>query len=163
MNIVKNLDTCQKPATLLKVTLLYGCFSRFLHCTNGTKLYKWHTHTHSLHGLTYLNPCIEGVRQQSFSIWLYHSSLFILAPNVLTLKPRKVTSEWIFSSKRFFGRPRDVDFTLNFKTLKTELVYFTTGVPAKSDTSVIRVRHEQHECDTSDTSATQTTQVQYEC
>ena len=25
-----------KPATLLKVTLLHGCFSRFLNCTNGT-------------------------------------------------------------------------------------------------------------------------------
>ena len=27
-----------QPATLLKVTLLYGCFSYFLDCTNGTKL-----------------------------------------------------------------------------------------------------------------------------
>ena len=26
-----------QPATLLKVTLLYECFSRFLNCTNGTK------------------------------------------------------------------------------------------------------------------------------
>ena len=26
-----------KPATLIKLTLLHGCFSRFLHCTNGTK------------------------------------------------------------------------------------------------------------------------------
>ena len=26
-----------KPATLLKVTLLHGCFSRFLNSTNGTK------------------------------------------------------------------------------------------------------------------------------
>ena len=26
-----------KPATLLKVTLFHGCFSRFLDCTNGTK------------------------------------------------------------------------------------------------------------------------------
>ena len=26
-----------KPATLLKVTLLHGCFSRFLNCSNGTK------------------------------------------------------------------------------------------------------------------------------
>ena len=29
-----------KPATLLKVTFLYGCFSRFLNCTNGTKSRK---------------------------------------------------------------------------------------------------------------------------
>ena len=27
----------QQPATLLKLTLLHGCFSRFLNCTNGTK------------------------------------------------------------------------------------------------------------------------------
>ena len=26
-----------KPATLLKVTVLHGCFSRFLNCINGTK------------------------------------------------------------------------------------------------------------------------------
>ena len=26
-----------KPATLLKLTLLHGCFLRFLYCTNGTK------------------------------------------------------------------------------------------------------------------------------
>ena len=26
-----------KPATLLKLTLLHGCFSLFLNCTNGTK------------------------------------------------------------------------------------------------------------------------------
>ena len=29
-----------KPATLLKVTLLHGRFSRFLNCTNGTKSRK---------------------------------------------------------------------------------------------------------------------------
>ena len=29
-----------KPATLLKVTLLYGCCSRFLNCTNDTKSCK---------------------------------------------------------------------------------------------------------------------------
>ena len=28
------------PATLLKVTLLNGCFSRYLNSTNGTKLHK---------------------------------------------------------------------------------------------------------------------------
>ena len=27
-----------KPATLLKLTLLHRCFSRFLSCANGTKL-----------------------------------------------------------------------------------------------------------------------------
>ena len=27
-----------KPATLLKLTLLHGCFSRFLNCTNDSKL-----------------------------------------------------------------------------------------------------------------------------
>ena len=27
----------RRPATLLKLTLLHGCFSRFLSCTNATK------------------------------------------------------------------------------------------------------------------------------
>ena len=34
---VKNTHGRVKPATLLKETLLYGCFLRFLNCTNGTK------------------------------------------------------------------------------------------------------------------------------
>ena len=32
--------TFSKPATLLKVTLLHGCFSRFLNCTNSTKSFN---------------------------------------------------------------------------------------------------------------------------
>ena len=35
-----------------------------------------------------------------------------------------------------------------------DLVYFTTGVPDTGDTSVTRMRNEQHECYTNDTSAT---------
>ena len=34
---LKNVKNTLKPANLLKLTLLYGCFSRFLNCTNGTK------------------------------------------------------------------------------------------------------------------------------
>ena len=29
-----------EPAALLKVTIVHGCFSRFLNCTNGTKSRK---------------------------------------------------------------------------------------------------------------------------
>ena len=29
-----------QPVTLLKVTLLHGCFSRFLNCANGTRSRK---------------------------------------------------------------------------------------------------------------------------
>ena len=36
----KTIMILLKPATLLKVTLLHGCFSRFLNCTNGTKSRK---------------------------------------------------------------------------------------------------------------------------
>ena len=47
-NVVKQRFICNAlrdlvpfvPSTLLKVTLLHGCFSRFLHCTNGTKSRK---------------------------------------------------------------------------------------------------------------------------
>ena len=42
-SIFKSSFFCKlKPATLLKVTLLHGCFSRFLNCTNGTKSRKAH-------------------------------------------------------------------------------------------------------------------------
>ena len=33
-----NFSCRLKPATLLKLTLLHGCFSRFLNCANVTKL-----------------------------------------------------------------------------------------------------------------------------
>ena len=44
LNNLKNVKSTHggvlslKPATLLKLILLHGCFSRFLNCTNGTKL-----------------------------------------------------------------------------------------------------------------------------
>ena len=42
VKIKKNYDSLRahlrlQPATLLKLTLLHGCFLRFLNCTNGTK------------------------------------------------------------------------------------------------------------------------------
>ena len=42
--ILKNVENnhggvLQKHATLLKVTLIHGCFSRFLICTNDTQLH----------------------------------------------------------------------------------------------------------------------------
>ena len=36
----KKREKTLQPATSLKVTLLYGCFSRFLNCENGAKLRK---------------------------------------------------------------------------------------------------------------------------
>ena len=34
------MTLCAKPAIILKVTLLHGCFSCFLNCANGTKSSK---------------------------------------------------------------------------------------------------------------------------
>ena len=31
-------EACNKPAILLKLILLHGCFPRILNCANGTKL-----------------------------------------------------------------------------------------------------------------------------
>ena len=52
-----------KPATLLKVTLLHGCFSRFLNSKNGTKslnallIYKMDKHL--LYHLMFYNHIIS--------------------------------------------------------------------------------------------------------
>ena len=35
--IYLRINLAWKPASLRKLTLLHGCFSRFLNCTNGTK------------------------------------------------------------------------------------------------------------------------------
>ena len=54
-----------QSATLLKVTLLYGCFSHFLNCINGTKLrHASHIETESWLKLTSLSkplkrPCVN--------------------------------------------------------------------------------------------------------
>ena len=45
-----------KPATLLKVTLLHGCFSRFLNCTNSTKS-RNAPHMSDHYGLTEASKC----------------------------------------------------------------------------------------------------------
>ena len=61
-----------KPATLLKVTLLHGCFSRFLNCTNGTKSRKAPQMIHDsqdiLKNVLYLK-CWYSSRHQSFQSW----------------------------------------------------------------------------------------------
>ena len=40
-----------QPATLLKVTLMHECFSRFLNCTNGTKSRKASHMIEKKHGI----------------------------------------------------------------------------------------------------------------
>ena len=56
MNV--NFSSRLKLATLLKVTLLHGCFSRYLNCTNGTKsrkashIFKMHSILCSHHNIT---------------------------------------------------------------------------------------------------------------
>ena len=45
VTILVKLQASLRPATLLKVLLLYGYFSSFLNSTNGTKLCKASLHT----------------------------------------------------------------------------------------------------------------------
>ena len=67
-----------KPETLLKVTLLYGCFSHFLNCTNGTKS---RNATHLLDGerrfeipqiLKDVVPFFFLTRNSHFAMWSTH-------------------------------------------------------------------------------------------
>ena len=52
-----------KPATLPKVALLHGCFSRFLNCTNGTKSRK-------ASQISYDKKKFSGAGNlQSFKVW----------------------------------------------------------------------------------------------
>ena len=57
-----------KSARLLKVTVVHGCFSRFLNCTNGTKSHKT-SHIRWLY-LTYFSlkfPFVSIFSSASFS------------------------------------------------------------------------------------------------
>ena len=73
-----------KPATLLKLTLLYGCFSRFLNCTNSTKsrnashmnCYYINTYTFNT---TYTHiRCIYFIVTSVVSTWLFDYRYFTL-------------------------------------------------------------------------------------
>ena len=56
-----------QPATLLKVTLLYGCFSRFF------KLYKWYQIMQSVSGCY---KCSIAVFENQFGLVLHQSPAF---------------------------------------------------------------------------------------
>ena len=49
-----------KPATLLKVTLVHGCFSRFLNCRNGAKSRNASHIDHHLVPVDYFVICPVG-------------------------------------------------------------------------------------------------------
>ena len=60
-----------KPATLLKVTLFHGCFSRFLNCANDTKSRKAsHMFVTSMHS----SARKYQVRQNTVKTGLYEKS-----------------------------------------------------------------------------------------
>ena len=65
------------PATLVKVALLYECFSRFLNCKNGTKLYKA---SHMLF-TTFLDFLCQYEK---------HPSIGVLIKKVLTKKVKEI-------------------------------------------------------------------------
>ena len=62
-----------KPATLLKLTLLHGCFSRFLNCTNGTKSCN----------------APHMVQWMKFSVWEYSLMINIVMVTHIPLKKTK--------------------------------------------------------------------------
>ena len=51
---------CTKPATLLKVTLLHGCFSRFLNWTNVSKLHRASHFDKSCSGNINYEHCLDS-------------------------------------------------------------------------------------------------------
>ena len=61
MYTYQGVRTINKPATLLKVAIIHGYFSRFLNCTNGTKWYKAsHMMSDTKFSILILNPRSEG-------------------------------------------------------------------------------------------------------
>ena len=66
----KEWQPCSKVAgfylaTLLKVTLLHGCFSRFLNCTNGTRSRETSHIFITFQTIFYFRKCRKEVLQQS--------------------------------------------------------------------------------------------------
>ena len=62
-----------KAYNSIKVTLIHGCFPRFLNCTNGTKLRKasYLLGTHFSHSLPisygwFLSTALENIRKPGF-------------------------------------------------------------------------------------------------
>ena len=76
-----NLKNVLKTATLLKVTQLHGCFSRFLNCTNGTK---------SLNAPQFNVRLRESNFQTAARshFWSLHSKMFVPLPFVIKIYRR---------------------------------------------------------------------------
>ena len=72
------------PATLLKVTLLHGCFSRFLNCTNGTKS----------RNAAHINVYLRCPLYSNLISLLFH---FIMSLDV-SVKLNKVSFFWLVSN-----------------------------------------------------------------
>ena len=69
----------EKPATLLKLKLFHGCFSRFLSCTNGTKLHN-ESHTKLI---TYVIN-LRSSNDESLPGWFFNEIIKEYCHSVLT-------------------------------------------------------------------------------
>ena len=70
-----------KPATLLKATLLHGCFLRFLNCTNGTKSHKashFKIHTKGIWKYKVTITCVRKVHTLELQLKRYVRYNYIL-------------------------------------------------------------------------------------
>ena len=81
-----------QPATLLKVRLLHGCFSRFLNCANDTKSRKA-----SLKHLPNLSPCNNKLTKR-FPNNVSCALIFGITRNILKSKIN-ILFKFIFSSR----------------------------------------------------------------
>ena len=85
-----------KPTTLLKLTLFHGCFSRFLNCTNGTKLRKVPHITkkfHSIISITHFTPLVSF-----YTAWEHEnaSRFFMFSEGTETDQWHEMSSENLF-------------------------------------------------------------------
>ena len=108
-----------KSATLLKVTLLHGCFSRFLNCTNGTYSRQHHKLFISLRLLN-VNIKLKNFNTRS-TLW------------VTSLKRRKASSCWVVYVKEigldnfyryFYHKNVEKCFQLSFRSFFSIWVFF---------------------------------------
>ena len=86
-------------ATLLKVTLLHGCFSHFLNCANGTKLLKVsHTYPNSRKYKIFAGSRCPHL-PVSRSMYIYQKNMYyLLRSKILAV----ITSLWETTNNAYY-------------------------------------------------------------
>ena len=132
-----------KPATLLKLTLLHGCFSRFLNCTNSNKSpnapHMWYLRHPGWNVKNFILDVTQGSVDSSAPYFDFADQMFLILWDIsltwIYLRSRcispwaslKFFSRWIILSRQ---RSNSCRTRLCWSVFQSKGVDFTSVIPS---------------------------------